>query len=1106
MRLLPLYLLVLYLFSASGHAALKTTEHAYSWDGRIFRLPLTVSDNSGVRRDRWPVTTGLPLPPSVVDDVSQLRLLDTAGNEIPCQFTPLSHYAARDNSLRWVLLDFQLDLAAHGETQVILANDRPARATKDGISVTETPTAITVNTGVLEASISRTTGNLIERVLVNGTPVLQARAGDGPYIVSGKVESFDHFEGTSWNTHGWKKTRSTMQHAVTEARYKGGAPDEVEVESAGPMHAVILLRGNHEAPGRGEGVIASGLYNYSVRLHFYHGHSFIKVEYSIENSATSQPQWNYLFREAGLVHHLLLESPAVLVGGGDVAVPTVTTAGRLPSKGDDSVWLYQPAARTEGRGKKRVAREAEYRVIRAAGHGSGETAGVGKRPRYVAVSDGSRGLSVSIRYFWEQAPRAIQVENGSIRVMAHAGNPPGKQVMEASPEYDLDFGERTINDFLYYFFTGESGHARLHEVAEAFEYPLFARAPPAWYSDTETWYFEIGREPAATDVSQDEHWVTGMAGYRDHGNSHGYNSGGHHESLNSGWLGFLRSGSLAELEHMLVKSRWHISHNPGWNYRDNRLVHGAADRKYSVLDSALEHWNTLAGFGPKDFYLWRDGKTARERKSGEGKDKRGGGQTYLNKYKWLPDHEHYALFTLFEYYYLTGDRRALDSIHGFVNWDLVFQHRHIFRGRLQPLQVTDLFDNDPDAMRRGHYSRVYSWMLYTNLAGFHATGSGVMDEFARWQIRRILSLLRHRHGQLTSWRNRSIGIGESPQDSGVDSLLGYISRFAEDESVDVPLSTAKTWMEAQGVLALHEAYKTYDDERILDGIWALADYFSHHVVFYPRLGMVNQHTSMPNAYLGAGENSMSPQRHDRHIQAWPVLYHYTGWPDVRLRYDSFEEKRENTYVRDWFLQTLSWETDTRKKLSEQAPARVNDLRAVNVGRKGIELKWTSPADDGPDGHAERYFVKISDRPLVEYAPTDNPMRVMEKKRVVMEAEDTILQDIAGRKRAKSSYSFEQGAVRPESTQHPRLHPDWHKVNAFWMAEHVAGEPVPGPAGSEETFTLTTLLPHNWFGLEGGQGLGDLKPGKYYIAIAAWDSDRNLSSMSNVVEVDLGRLH
>lgn len=1087
MMLLRVLLLFLPLLCAAPAAAvLDGNSSAYTWRNGVFSVTLQIRDNSSVARRGWPVTTGVPLPPGVVQEVGQLRLTDSAGREIPTQFTVLSRYGARDNSLRWVLLDFQVDVPASGEVTLHLRNDRPAQAVSAPIRVTESGDSITVDTGGVVATISRRDGSLLQSVSVGGRQVLKAGDSDGPALRAGKMRQMERFRGPSWNTHGWEKSRSLEKINIAETIYRGGPPREVTVEIAAPLRSVVVIRGRHLPSERGAGILKAGLYDYAVRLHFYRGQSYVKVEYAVENADRTQPQWSHLFREASLNHTLTLGTGAVVTGGGVMAQEGPAVASFPVSSGEEG-WLVQGAGRSEKKYGRQVTHEGGYQVGPGTEGKIDSPRAAGKRGRFLDVSDGEKGVAVAMRYLWEQAPRAISLSPKRLSVMVQADSP-GHRADADRPAYDLDLGERSLHDVLYYFHLGDTRQARVQDVAEAFEYPLFARAPPAWYSDVGNWYFEIARVPGkpARGLDSDQHWMPASIGVGRHGESRSYNSGGHHDSQSSGWLSFLRTGMLADLERNLAISRWSMAHNPGWAYRDNVIRFGNGAERYRAVDRALDEWNRLTAFGPKDFYLWRSDQTYTE-KTPKGEVLRyKGGRSYLNGYKVLPDMEHYALFRLFEYYYLTGDMRALDAIHGFVNWDINFQHRHLFQGRLQPLTVTSLFERDPDALRRGHYSRIYAWMLFTNLAGYHATGSPVYDEFARWQIRRALALLRHRHGQLTSWN-------VSPA-----SVAGHI--FGREAAVQQ--SESQSWMEAMGAIALHEAYKTYDDERILDGIWGQADYFSHHVLNYPRLGMINNRTGMPNKPLGYGEGrgaTVTPQRHDWLIQAWPVLYHYSGWPDVAERYRNFERARKETWTQDVFLQTVHWEQQNMAKRSSRPPDPITDLRVSRADRSGIALSWTSPRDDGPTGRAERYFVKYSTKPIVEFAPTDHPARDGDKARIVQKAEELVLSRSKG-KRLKTDIRPGEAGIEAKDVQ--RAHPDWHQVDAFWMAEHVAGEPAPAPAGKAETFTIRELRPHDWFGAPRQPGLEILPAGTYYVAICTWDEDRNLSRLSNVVKVKL----
>ena len=1059
----------------------------YEWRDAQFSVPLTIKDNAGVARRGWPVSTGVPLPYGVVQDAEELRLVDDSGREIPLQTEVLSRYWARDKSIRWVLLDFQVDVPAGGKTVVHLQNRRPASAIADPVRINEEGDVITVRTGQLVARVSKRDGALFRSVSIDGHEVLRAQADDGAWLRSGAVDRMERNTGAAWNTHGWTKSRSVEKVDIAEHVYRAGTPAEVLVETRGPVRTVVLIRGRH-LPGKvGKGVLRDGMYNFTTRLHFYRGQSYVKVEHAIENSDRTQPLYNHLYREAGLAHSLHFDGEPVVTGGGlqpDGGMPAI---GTTRPGGAQQAWLYQGAAQSEPKFGRMVVREGGYQVGPGRDGAIDRPVAAGKRGRFVDISDASVGLAVMMRYLWEHAPRAIGMSPERVQVVLQADSPGHVEARDGQrPEYDLDFGRRQVHDALYYFHRGDARSAGVAEIAEAFEYPLFAHAPPAWYSDAETWYFEIGRKPIDQKGSKasDAHWTPNDVGLRRHGENGSYNSGGHHDSLSSGWLDFLATGLLSELEKNLALSRWTISQNPGWTYRDNLIRFGEGTQRLAAVDRFLADWNVLAGFGPKDFYTWQS-ERQKEVNTPRGPEIRPvGGWSYLNGYKVLPDMEHYALFRLFEYYYVSGDRRALDAIYGFVNWDLNFQHVHLFNGRMQPLGTTDLFEKDSGALWRGHYSRVYTWMLYTNVAGFQATGNPVYDEFARWQLRRMLAVLRNRHGQLTS-----------PQRD--EQVVGKMLEFFKASPVAV--SIAQTWMEAQGVLALHEAYRTYDDERILDGLWGQADYFAHHVLFYPRLGMINNWATMPSQYLGEGEKSIVPTRHDHMQQAFPYLYHYTGWTDVRQRYEALLNAPGDTWVNPRFTQVIAWERANVAKRSTQPPDPITDLRVVSAARSGVTLAWTAPNDDGAGGRAERYFVKYSDQPIVEIAPTDNPQRAAEKARIVAQVESAIL---GRQKKPKLDARVAPGDFTQEAGELPRASPDWDKVNAFWMAEHVAGEPAPATPGAAERFTMNELRPHEALGAPVQPTIASLKPGTYYVAICSWDADRNLSRLSNVVRFEL----
>ena len=72
-------------------------------------VKLTVEEPSGVQRIAWPVTSGIPLTQGALKDDKLAALFD-GGQQMPLQTEVLSRWP--DGSIRWLLLDFQVDLAA----------------------------------------------------------------------------------------------------------------------------------------------------------------------------------------------------------------------------------------------------------------------------------------------------------------------------------------------------------------------------------------------------------------------------------------------------------------------------------------------------------------------------------------------------------------------------------------------------------------------------------------------------------------------------------------------------------------------------------------------------------------------------------------------------------------------------------------------------------------------------------------------------------------------------------------------------------------------------------------------------------------------------------
>jgi len=173
-------------------------------------VPLVMfRDASLVGYSGIPVTTGIPIPDGMLDDASQVSLLEN-GREIPCQTIARSRWT-RKGTIRWLGLDFQAAYDNGEPRKYELQIGKPASAKHPKpVTVEQTPEAFTLSNGVLKATIGRKSFRLFDRVVfdrnadgkfadddlelfadvvANSEVMVQAAPTDGPYWVNaaGKV-------------------------------------------------------------------------------------------------------------------------------------------------------------------------------------------------------------------------------------------------------------------------------------------------------------------------------------------------------------------------------------------------------------------------------------------------------------------------------------------------------------------------------------------------------------------------------------------------------------------------------------------------------------------------------------------------------------------------------------------------------------------------------------------------------------------------------------------------------------------------------------------------------------------------------------------------------
>jgi hypothetical protein len=207
-------------------------------------IPVLVREPAGVARRRAPAVAGLPFPRGRVPADQAFSLFD-GDNEIPLQVTPL---VQEHGTLRWVLLDFQLDLGAN-EARKLELRPKPGKAAPDPpLRVTESADAIEVDTGPLGFVISRSQPfALLHAVKLRGREI--ARGGELEVVESGP-----------------------------EKACPAGKPRAVSLEYRGPLRVTIRVDGGFEG----------STLRYATRVTAWAGRADLRVQHTIVNSNPEQ--------------------------------------------------------------------------------------------------------------------------------------------------------------------------------------------------------------------------------------------------------------------------------------------------------------------------------------------------------------------------------------------------------------------------------------------------------------------------------------------------------------------------------------------------------------------------------------------------------------------------------------------------------------------------------------------------------------------------------------------------------------------------------------------------------------------------------------------------
>ncbi len=210
----------------------------------LLEIPITVAEPAGIDRISEPVSGGIPLPKGIFRPGGVELALCDANTVIPVQVSEL--VVGPEGWVRWVLLDFQLDLTANQIRTFTLKEGLPKHPA-DKLQTSRRKDKILIDTGPMNLSVDVAGPfGLLNRVRIAGTDKI-------------------------------KSGRIAYTNALTGRRYLAAAPETVKVHYEGPLRVTVELRGPFEDSQ------TTGMH-YCTYLTAWAGRTDLLVRHSIINS------------------------------------------------------------------------------------------------------------------------------------------------------------------------------------------------------------------------------------------------------------------------------------------------------------------------------------------------------------------------------------------------------------------------------------------------------------------------------------------------------------------------------------------------------------------------------------------------------------------------------------------------------------------------------------------------------------------------------------------------------------------------------------------------------------------------------------------------------
>ena len=384
------------------------------------KIPVELTNSADTSRIQEPVTVGVPIPKSKIYKAEEFVLENSSGHRLPCHIEPMAYWV--DGSIKWMLLDFQVDIDANETIFVFITESNGDKAesyktldTDKKIIINEYDNEIVVDTCQAIFTIDKHKLVPFNQVKVNGNNLLSAEAGQ-IRLVDG---------------HG-NKARSVITSTSLD-------------KSTNPFRRELILNGCFVDHNSNE-----LLAQFSLGLSFFISKAFVKLDFTLLNPRASKHK-NGLW-DLGDENSLLFKGCAIdvrprLADEKPEIIFKQSSAGEPVKLQSDHFVIYQDSSGGENwKSNNHINRSGEvpvkfkgYRIL-----SDGKQIAEGNRAQpVIQLKSSACSVSAQICDFWQNFPKAIEVGDKKLQLQLFPE--------QFSDVYELQGGEQKTHSLYLNF-------------------------------------------------------------------------------------------------------------------------------------------------------------------------------------------------------------------------------------------------------------------------------------------------------------------------------------------------------------------------------------------------------------------------------------------------------------------------------------------------------------------------------------------------------------------------------------------------------------------------------------------------------------------------------